>query len=1120
MTGGSGSDPLWYKDAVIYEAHVRAFSDSNDDGVGDFPGLTRKLDYIKSLGVTAVWLLPFYPSPLKDDGYDIAHYEGVHPSFGTLRDFRAFMDEAHKRDLRVITELVINHTSDQHPWFQAARKAKRGSAKRDYYVWSDTDTKYSGVRIIFSDTERSNWTWDPVAGQYYWHRFFHHQPDLNFDNAHVRMAVAKIMRFWLDHGVDGLRLDAVPYLFEREGTTCANLPEVHDFLRELRRQMDARYSDRMLLAEANLWPSDVAAYFGDGDECHMAFHFPLMPRLFMALRQEDRHPLSEILYQTPDIPSACQWGIFLRNHDELTLEMVTDEERDYMYQTYAADTQMRVNAGIRRRLAPLMENSRRRIELMHGLLLSLPGTPVIYYGDEIGMGDNVYLGDRNGVRTPMQWSADRNAGFSHCDPARLYAPIIMDAVYGYQSVNVEAQDRSPFSMLNWFRRTIALRQQHKTFARGTTELLRPENRRIFAFIRRLEGEDPILVVANLSRTMQPVTLELARDAGLVPIELAGGTELPRITSSPYFMTLGPYAFHWLVLKRQPVAPVTVRPIAAAGDADTEALPLLLGPDWSRTLAGASRRLLERDYLAPFLRRQRWVAASGPIERVRIVDWGTLRDGEAPVFVTILAATVAGGREDHYMVPLVLTPPEPAADVVKQSPEAVVAHVAGARKGVLHGAVDASVTSEIFSIIAGNRIAPLSHGQLRGEREPGGPEPPTPADAASLVPLLPALDRANSTVRLNERWFLKVVRRALAGVNPEVELGRFLGKDGRFTRMPRLAGSIVYEPRAAAPMSPVALPFTPNAPATVAVLNAFQPHQMDAWRHALGDLGRYFESATAWNASDAVLPPRVDLVSTPVPDRARPTIGAILDSAAMLGRRTADLHLALASDAAAEIGTAILDEAHLTAMRASMRSAADAAFAALEKLGDQAVATSATEVQRVLEQRARILEACDRASERLPLGVQLTRVHGSFDLEQALLSEGDYVLIDFEGDLSKSIDERRQPQSPLVDVAGMIRSLHYAANVGLAARQTVAPQDRLRLSAWVRWWHTWTSVSFLAGYRTTAGSAAFLPSDPAALSALLDWHLLKKVLWEIRHEAERRPELLWIALDGLAEMGTG
>jgi maltose alpha-D-glucosyltransferase/alpha-amylase len=551
-----GRDSLWYKDAIIYEAHVRAFFDSNGDGIGDFAGFTQKLPYLNDLGITCIWLLPFYPSPLKDDGYDIADYTSINPIYGTLEDFQRFLDAAHALNMRVITELVINHTSDQHPWFQRARRAPKGSPERDFYVWSDTDTKYSGTRIIFVDTEPSNWTFDPVAGQYYWHRFFAHQPDLNFDNPLVLESMLAVMRFWLDLGVDGFRLDAIPYLIEREGTINENLPETHQILQRIRHELDAHYTDRLLLAEANQWPSDVRAYFGDGDECHMAFHFPLMPRIFMGLRQEERHPIVEIMNQTPEIPESCQWAIFLRNHDELTLEMVTDEERDYMYAQYAAEPETRLNVGIRRRLAPLMENSRPRIELMNSLLFSMPGTPIVYYGDEIGMGDNVYLGDRNGVRTPTQWSSDRNAGFSRADPARLYFPVIMDPVYGYEAINVEAQERSPFSLLHWMKRMIALRRQHPVFGRGSLEFIRTDNRKVLTYLRRYENET-ILCVANLSRTVQPVEIPLGAFAGLTPVELLGQTQLPKITGQPYFLTLAPYGFYWFSLQ-EVVVPATSR----------------------------------------------------------------------------------------------------------------------------------------------------------------------------------------------------------------------------------------------------------------------------------------------------------------------------------------------------------------------------------------------------------------------------------------------------------------------------------------------------------------------------------------------------------------------------------
>src|SRR5262245_50960416 len=654
-------DPLWYKDAIIYQAHVKAFFDSNNDGIGDFQGLTRKLDYLQGLGVTCIWLLPFFPSPLKDDGYDISDYHSVHPSYGTLDDFRAFVRAAHERRIKVLIELVVNHTSDQHPWFQRARHAPAGSPERAFYVWSDTDKKFPETRIIFTETEKSNWTFDPVARQYFWHRFFSHQPDLNHNNPAVVNAVIDVMKFWLDLGVDALRLDAVPYLCVREGTNNENLPETHAVLKRMRSELDKRYRGRMLLAEANQWPADVRAYFGDGDECHMAFHFPLTPRMFMALQQEDRHAITEILSQTPDIPESCQWALFLRNHDELTHEMVTDEERDYMYSVYANDPQMRLNVGIRRRLAPLVENSRRRMELLHSLLFALPGTPILYYGDEIGMGDNIYLGDRNGVRTPMQWSSDRNAGFSRADPARLYAPPIMDPVYGYESINVEAQERYSFSLLTWMKRLIAMRKRHRVFGRGSLEFIYPHNRKILAFLRR-DDRETILIVANLSRSLQPAFLDLRQFEGLIPIEMTGLTEFPRIGNQPYFLTLGAYASYWFTLEPQPMQ--TAARVGTPADpnaAIAESLPtLLMGADWQNLLHGGTRGVLERQALRPFLERQRWFAAKArEIRHASFSDWATLIHGSQPAFLTIVYVEYTDGGSEAYLLPLALVPADQA-----------------------------------------------------------------------------------------------------------------------------------------------------------------------------------------------------------------------------------------------------------------------------------------------------------------------------------------------------------------------------------------------------------------------------------------------------------------------------
>jgi maltose alpha-D-glucosyltransferase/alpha-amylase len=694
------AQPDWYKDAVIYQVHVRTFFDGNDDGIGDFSGLIRKLDYLQTLGINTIWILPFYPSPLRDDGYDIAHYQGVHPAYGTLRDVRRFLREAHARNLRVITELVMNHTSDQHPWFQEARQAPPGSPARDFYVWSDSDRKYDGTRIIFTDTETSNWTWDPVANAYYWHRFFHHQPDLNFENPRVMRAMLRIMRFWLDLGVDAFRLDAIPYLIEREGTSSESLPETHALIKQVRRFMDAEYPGRVLLAEANQWPSDVSEYFGAGDECHMAFHFPLMPRLYMAIEREDREPIVEILRQTPDIPESCQWALFLRNHDELTLEMVTPEEREYMYGAFAEDPRMRINVGIRRRLAPLLDGDRRRVELLNVLLLSLPGTPVIYYGDEIGMGDNIYLSDRHGVRTPMQWTGDRNGGFSRADPQRLCAPLVMDPVFGFQAVNVEAQERSPASLLNWTRRMIAMRQAHPTFGRGTIEFVETGNRRVLAFTRQYL-DDTVLVVANLSANVQ--TAEVRTRLEGVPVEMLGCTRLPPLEHGTTRITLAPYGWYWLHILDASDPRASSEAVA---DTRRHALPdLLVSERWDTLFDGPGRAVLERRYLLPYLERQPWYRAPGSgVHGVRVASHALARGGAEPI---VLLAVDVEGEVDTYRYGLVLTftSGPRGEEMLDRHPDRVLARIAGARTGTLHEVIEADAARVLMRMLTeGTRLA--------------------------------------------------------------------------------------------------------------------------------------------------------------------------------------------------------------------------------------------------------------------------------------------------------------------------------------------------------------------------------------------------------------------------------
>jgi maltose alpha-D-glucosyltransferase/alpha-amylase len=1056
-------DPRWYKDAVIYQIHVRGFFDSNDDGVGDFEGLTRKLDYIQALGVSAIWLQPFYPSPLRDDGYDIAHYRGVHPSYGTARDFARFLGEAHRRGLRVITELVINHTSDEHPWFQAARRARPGSSKRNFYVWSDTPDKYAGVPIVFKDTERSNWTWDPVANAYFWHRFFHHQPDLNFDNPRVQAAVKRVMRYWLDLGVDGMRLDAVPYLVEREGTQCANLPETHAILKDIRRELDANYANRMLLAEANQWPSDVRAYFGDDDECHMAFHFPLMPRLYMALRQEDRHPLSQILWQMPEIPEGCQWALFLRNHDELTLEMVSDEERDYLYKAYAADPQMRLNVGIRRRLAPLMENSRPQIELLHGLLLSLPGTPVLYYGDELGMGDNVYLGDRNGVRTPMQWSADRNGGFSRADPARLYAPPIMDPVYGFQAVNVEAQERSPHSLLQWMRRLITLRQRYPTFGRGTMELLRPTNRHVFAFIRRYGSEDPILVVANLSRTVQGVSLDLTTASGLVPVEMMGGVDLPRVTDAPYFLTLGPHGFLWLLLRRDAPSLIDARLQPPAPEPEPEQMPLLIGPEWHTLIDGSVRHLLERQHLPAFLRRQPWFPSPAPpLSAVTIADWCVVDSGPEPTLLVILDATFADGSRAAYALPLLASTEERGADILRQSPEMVVARLAGARRGVLHARLDGPAGRALVSAVMSERRITMRRGTLTGIRLPDFDRLGLPA----LIQELPSapfdFETRHSSAAFGERVVLKSERRLWPGASPEIQVAQALHASSEpFPQLPVVGGLIAYRG-------------VDGLSSPLARVEAYVPHQRDAWRQALMEVSRFLEARSGIDPPPALSSARwIDPPAAPDVEH----VGGFLPIVRTIGERTAELHLAL-REARARIG----------ALEPAQESVDPRAFTQAVQRGWDEVRGHLTNYAATADGRVAelardlqaagpsIVEGIQRASSHLDGLAAPIPLHGRLELPRILIYESEIAFIDPASDPNTPPEERLRPRSPVRDLATVLWSLSVAARLAAETRSATMPPPHDRLFGWARYWAAWMGATFLASYRARAGTLVATNTD--------------------------------------------
>ena len=1097
---GSVSDPLWYKDAIIYELHVRAFKDSNADGIGDFPGLIQKIDYLQDLGVTCLWLLPFFPSPLRDDGYDISDYLNVHPMYGTIDNFRTFLDAAHDRGLQVMIELVVNHTSDQHPWFQAARRAPRGSPERDFYVWSETEERYKEARIIFSDTERSNWTWDPLAKQYYWHRFFSHQPDLNYDNPHVVQEVLKVMRYWLDMGVDALRIDAIPYLVERDRSSCENLPETHAVIKTLRREIDAGYSNRMLLAEANQWPSDVRPYFGDGDECHMAFHFPLMPRIYMALRQEDRLPITDIIAQTPDIPETSQWGLFLRNHDELTLEMVTSDERDYMYLAYSADPRMRLNLGIRRRLAPLVDNNRRRIELLNSLLLSFPGTPILYYGDELGMGDNIYLGDRNGVRTPMQWNADRNAGFSTATPARLYSPVIMDPVWGYEAVNVEAQQGDPSSLLNWMRNMIALRKLFPVFGRGSIKFFDPPNRKVLAYMRQYQDQR-VLCVANLSRFAQPVDLDLSEAEGTIPVEILGYVEFPPVGRQPYRLTLAPYSFLWFELQQG------AQPAEVSMDIEEQAA-LNATAGWQGIFDGITVQRLETVNLPNYLPKQRWFGGkSQHIKSTRILDWTMLRSSRCAM--VLAEVEFESGGSEVYLLLLAMVFAEAAEELQRTAPNAIIAPVfSDGGSGLLFdGVFDDHACQELLSFIENKDELEARHGRIRGT--PGKSFRDILGTVAAPLPVRRgSAEQSNTSILFGDRFILKMLRRQEPGLNPDAEMGQYLTDRAHFDRVPPFAGAIAYEPD------------NHSEPSTLAMLQGLVANEGDGWKWTIEELQRYFEACAPLPFPEelrAGLQGPAELSEQPPVQLARDHVGIYLDSAITLGHRTAELHLALASakdDPA--FAPELLTAGDLETLLADLQQHASKVLDALKErmpfLPDEALEIAAA----VLSRRTRILDYFEARSPE-SFRTWRTRVHGDYHLGQVLRVKTDFVILDFEGEPARPLAVRRAKQCPLKDVGGMIRSFSYAAYSSLLNYTARRPGELASLEPWAQLWERCVAAEFLRAYRQTARGSVLLPESAEDFRKLLDIFLIDKALYEVLYELNARPAWVRIPLMGIMSL---
>jgi maltose alpha-D-glucosyltransferase/alpha-amylase len=1103
-TGYAPEHPLWFKDAIIYEVHVKSFFDSNDDGIGDFRGLTQKLDYLAGLGVTAVWLLPFYPSPLRDDGYDIADYYRVHPDYGTLADFRRLLREAHRRELKIITELVINHTSDQHPWFQRSRKAPKGSPNREFYVWSDDPDRYGETRIIFKDYESSNWSWDPVAEAYYWHRFYAHQPDLNFDNPEVRREILRVLDFWFDMGVDGMRLDAIPYLIEREGTNCENLPETHAVLKTLRSRIDKHHRNRMFLAEANQWPEDAVAYFGDGDECHMCFHFPVMPRLYMALTMEDRFPIVDIMDQTPAIPANCQWAMFLRNHDELTLEMVTDEERDYMYRVYAQDPKSRLNLGIRRRLAPLLGNDRRKIELLNSLLFSFPGTPILYYGDEIGMGDNFYLGDRDGVRTPMQWSADRNAGFSRCNPQRLYLPVIIDSEYHFEALNVENQEKNLSSLLWWMKRLIGVRKSYPALGGGDMQFVLSDNPHILSFTRSCD-EQTILVAANLSHYHQVAELDLEEYAGLEPVEMFSQNTFPAIRSRSYRIILGPYGYLWLLLKHE------AEELQAQEEQELPELRVRAG--WRRVLAGSSRQSLERKALRPFLERARWFAGKvRGLRGVKIVDVVSLnKDSEAPVLL-LIEPVYPGGSEEWYLLPLDFAAGEKALEIMEKYPQGIVSRIyVDDSYGVLYdGLYSERLPGLILNLLRGRAKCTGALGQVTGS--PGAPLKTLRAKPETdLSPRVLKAEQSNSSLLYGSTFFLKLYRKFEEGLNPEPEMIRYLTEQAGFEAVPSFAGNLEYRRK-------------DREPLVLALLQQFVASQNDAWTLTLDVLQQYFERVLT--LSDQPPKPRgawdslFSMDHDKIPEQAQALVGGVyLEQTVLLGRRTAEMHRALAATSSnSDFDPEPFSRLYQRSLYQSLRNRILRGMDLLEKYKDRFPEQVRKDAEVVLGARKRILDISKRVLDGKITGKKI-RIHGDYHLGQLLFTGKDFLIIDFEGEPMRSPGERRLKYSALRDVAGILRSFHYAVYSALIQFTKVHPADLENLLSYAELWYQHVSAVFFSAYREAAGDGGFLPESNDQIAALLGAFLIDKGIYEIIYELNNRPEWVSIPIRGILSILT-
>ncbi len=1090
MASQSKTDPLWFKDAVIYELSVRSFFDSNADGIGDFPGLLQKLDYLEDLGINAIWLLPFYPSPLKDDGYDITEHCDIHPDYGTLADFKTFLKEAHRRGIRVITELVLNHTSDQHPWFQKSRKGRAGSRYKEYYVWSNTDEKYKEARVLFSD-QSSNWSWDQEVQAYYWHRFYKYQPELNFDNPEVQLEMIKVADFWLKLGVDGFRLPSVPFLFEEEGTSSENLPKTHEFLKRLRSHIDKEYKDRVLIAEANLWPEDAAAYFGDGKECHMNFNYPLMPRLFLALRTEDSYPIIDIMEQTPVTPPNSQWALFLRNHDEIGLDMVTEEEKDYLFKAYANDPQTKHRLGIRRRLAPLMNNDRRKIELLHTILLSLPGTPVLYYGDEIGMGDNVYLGDRHGIRTPMQWNMNINAGFSTANPQKLFLPVISDPMYRHESVNVATQEENFSSLVWWVKNVVAMRKRLHVFGKGDLKFIESSNAKVLSFARSYEKQR-IIVVVNLSQFSQATTLNLSDFKDCDITEAFSQNRFMSVSDGEYPITIGPYGYFWFQVDDQEKK--------EAGGSNGELQLFKTDASWEKVFNHYDDiRTLERKILQPFMKKCRWFGGKAKIiSKMSIHKVIPLKVDGTTHFLTIIEVHYVQRLPELYFLPLTFVPSEVLLERIEYTAQSVVcrAEIQNKTGFILDSSYDRVFRDYLFAAMSKDVRVKEADGVLEFNASVFAKFKADKIDSKVLK-----ADSSNTAMVYNENYFFKFYRKLEKEINPDLEIVRFLSENTNFRNSPKYSGSVEFQEG-------------DGKTIVFGLLQEKVDNQGDAWHMTIDSVGRFYERVMA-NAKKEKLP---KLLNKPAiqfeeaPELLQEFIGrGFYERVVRLGQRTAEMHLALASDTsnpafAPEYFTANYQRSLYSSLRKLLKDRFKMLRQSMGKLNNETRELA----ERVLKLEDGILECFSEIYKTRINGIK-TRIHGDYHLGQVLFTGKDFIIIDFEGEPGFSFSERRLKKSPYKDVAGMMRSFHYAAFGKILLNENYRDQDIQFLESWAEQWQHYVGRFYLGAYMDKMGLGAELPYED---DILIRTYLIEKAVYELGYELNGRPDWTVIPLRGI------